>query len=227
MYKKNFNAEYLIIGGSIAKSFSLFNNHFEAHLTGKIEKVITASDTEGSAIIGVVNKLLKEQSNVKEIRNSKQPIMPMEENELTNGYQIYPSFQLTYGLISKGFDSLAEEIISENAIIIDGYVGVLWSNFIGQLTEALNKKGIDVIAYSIEAAYKDEILVNDMIRPYLGGDDQSFGKIYNGQLKDFFENDKLNSIQKNSKSFKYIAISSRIILQVCLNNFQRFFLKDY
>lgn len=201
---KNFNAEYLIIGGGIAKSFSLFNNHFEARLTGKIEKVITASDTEGSAIIGVVNKLLKEQSNVKQIRNSKQPIMPVEENEPTNGYQIYPSFQLTYGLISKGFDSLAEEIISENAIIIDGYVGVLWSNFIGQLTEALDNKGIDVIAYSIEAAYKDEILVNDMIRPYLGGDDQSFGKIYNGQLKDFFENDKLNSIQKNSKSFNIL-----------------------
>ena len=201
---EDFDAHHLIIGGSIAKSFALFSDQFEAHLNGKIKNVITANDTEGSAIIGVVDRLLKKENDIDQKRNSKQPIMPMEENDPVNGYQIFPSFQLNDGFISEGFDSIAEKIISEKAITIDGYIGVLWSDFIVQLTEALDKKGIDVITYSVEAAYKNEALVNDMIEPYLGGDDPSFGKIYNGELKDFFEKDKLNSIQKNPKTLNIL-----------------------
>lgn len=196
----DFNADHLIIGGNITRSYKLFQNNFEACFNGTLPTVLISEDSENSAILGAVQKLINNcTTQLRNRRTTSQFLMPINEqpNEEKEGYKVFPSFKINEGAIHQGFDSLAKDIANEKAVVIDGYISVYWDDFMLQLTEALQKLGVNAITYSTDAALKNVSAIDKMIEPFLGGNDAVFGKVFTGELSDFFDDEKLNSIQKD------------------------------
>ena len=202
---ENFKTDYLIIGGNIAKSYNLFKDNFENSFNGTIPEVIISTDTEDSAILGAVQKLISNyNAQLKNKRNSSQFLMPInEQDQEKDGYDVFPTFEINDS-IYQGYASLAKQLANEKSIIIDGFLGIYWDDFMLNLTDELNKLNVNCITYSIDSAYKCNESIDKLIEPFLGGDDAVFGKIFTGKLKDFFDEEKLNSIQKDDNTLSII-----------------------
>ena len=192
----SFKPDALVIGGSISKSYHLFNNAFETCFATPKNIRITKG-TANAAIVGAVIHLTIKQNKLSTKRKTEQYVMPMraDESRKDEGYTVYPSFEIATGTVSMGVENLVDELPKEGCILIDGYMGAYWEEFMGQLTAALQKRNVEHVTYDMASAYKDVESIEKMVEPFLGGDDTVFGKIYSGNLKDFFDNQKLNSIQ--------------------------------
>jgi len=129
-------------------------------------------------------------------RDTTQYLMPIEHKQTLEGeYDLYPVHSLSKGEITLGFDALADIIETKKQVVIDGYGGVFWDNIQEKLDAALKAKGLSINWQNIDEAYKTEYELDVMLAPWLGGDDPVFGKIYEGALNDFFEEEKLKKIQ--------------------------------
>ena len=200
----DFKADHLILGGNIAKSFRLFKSSFEKNFKGDLPKIIIAKDTENSAILGAVQNLLNREL-VEQQRTTDQHLMPLiSDGSKTDSYDIFPDFQISKGSITHGYKNLAKEISQYSSVIIDGYMGVYWGDFIANLTHELKVLGLNNTPFSVSSAYKSSEDIDQMIAPYLGGDDAVFGKIYPGKLTDFFDLEKLHSIEKSTGSINIL-----------------------
>ncbi len=131
----------------------------------------------------------------KHIRNTDQYLLPVKKpiNQIGN-YDLYPSLKLESGKIGVGFESLASQITDLKTIIIDGYVGVFFEKFRKALDVELTKLHKKVHWIDICSTLKNEEEINQMIAPFLGGDDPIFGKRTTLELIDFFQPASLNAI---------------------------------
>ncbi len=204
----NFEAEYIILGGNISKSYKLFKTAFRASFnSGESPKISISQNTEESAILGAVKYLISERGKSnKNKRCSSQYVMPISEEKeaIKEGYRIYPSYEINKGSIERGYKSLAKEISAYKSIAIDGYLGVYWDDFIGQLTKELKLLGVDSIAFATQAALKDQMDIDHMIAPFLGEDDPVFGKRFAGNLIDFYDQEKLGRLQTNENVLRIL-----------------------
>lgn len=128
-----------------------------------------------------------------EFRKTTQYLLPVEK-EQSSGYDIYPTHDLGENKIFADFDSLAKKIAGCRNVMIDGFIGTDFDGFSRNLSTALGKIGIEPIWWNTSAAMKPEEEINEMVKPYLGGDDPIFGFRSPLGLKDFFDQEKLGSI---------------------------------
>ena len=118
-------------------------------------------------------------------RKTTQSLLPLSLNNTPGaGYHIFPSYKSVKPVYT-GFDSLAEKICHERAVIIDGYGAVLWEPFREQLQKALGKKYKKIFWYDISTCLHSPDKINSMLAANLNGDDPVFGKKYTGHLDDF------------------------------------------
>lgn len=108
-------------------------------------------------------------------------------------YDIYPAFPVEAGRIHTGFESLARHIAKESVLVMDGYSGVLWEIFREALDAELHALGITARWISVDDALRPEEKINELIAPFLGGDDPLWGTRFTGRLDDFFEPEKLQN----------------------------------
>ena len=137
------------------------------------------------------------------LRNSSQHLMPVtiENKKSDNGnYNIYPYHSLESGQIFNGFESLASEIENHKTISIDGYIGVFFENIKVKLQNRFDQKGLNVNWIDVSKALKSEQQIDELVKPFLGGDDPIFGTRTTLQLSDFFEEKKLNSLKPDENS---------------------------
>lgn len=128
-------------------------------------------------------------------RKTTQILMPAKRPLSSSGqYDIYPAFQLDPGLMRAGFGPLAETIASAGRVVIDGYPGVLWDHFCGQLDQALIELGIQAHFVAVADAMLLPEMIDEIIAPFLGGDDPLFGSRFPGQLADFFDKQRLQAL---------------------------------
>ncbi|WP_295711764.1 class I mannose-6-phosphate isomerase [Mucilaginibacter sp.] len=132
----------------------------------------------------------------RKLRSTKQFLIPAKkESALSHQYDIYPTFKIDQQIYN-GFESLAVWIAAQKTnITIDGYSGVYWDIFLDSLNAGFIKKGIHVNWVNINEALKPENVINEIIAPAMGGDDPLFGKIYEGDITDFFDAGKLSSLK--------------------------------
>lgn len=124
-------------------------------------------------------------------RNTTQFLMPVTKNgHIKSTYDIYPTFPIGQGAINTGYESLAEVLCKENLVVLDGYLGVDWSEVISSLKHLLEKKGLKVTAIDIRDYMKSEKEIERMTAPYLGGDDPIFGRRTDLSLCDYFDKNK-------------------------------------
>lgn len=92
--------------------------------------------------------------------------------------------------------------------MIDGYIGVFWDELIIKLGEELRKRGKNVRFFHSSVAMKDPQTIEKMIAPYLGGDNPLFGTITDKHLVNWFDENKLNSIQPDPEADLNIFIGT-------------------
>ncbi|HVI44258.1 MAG TPA: ROK family protein [Chitinophaga sp.] len=191
---QRFSCEVLVIGGSIAKASHLFAPKLQQQLSLHHcnTRLIFTDDTE-QMIINGAGMIASASTNISmdlmHFRKTNQPLLPVSKPVAT-GYEIFPSFH-SNETIYTGYDTLATHVAQHKCVVIDGYVGVLWESFRSQLGAQLQRMGITAYWYDISACMKPAVVIDDMLRNSLNGDDPVFGKKFDGALTDFFEEEKL------------------------------------
>lgn len=186
-------ADACIIGGNINKAWEFFETPLKQHTKLPVFK---ATQNNYSAIIGAAQYANNQKNNRNESRKTTQFLLPEKITPTDNGdYDIYPGHKLSTGKIFSGYNSLADYIIDYKTIVFDGYIGVFWEELCENLNTLLKAKGKQILWHNIKAAHKTEEEVNELIAPYLGGDDPIFGKRTELELIDFFDSELLNCIQ--------------------------------
>ena len=135
------------------------------------------------------------------IRETKQYLLPVNKRETENGtYDIYPTLKLGEGKINHSYSALAKYLANEELILIDGYIGVFFDQIRVELEKEFTQLGKSVNFISTQEALKSPEEVDEMIAPFLGGDDPIFGKRTTLKLKDFFVDNQLEKLRLDSNS---------------------------
>ena len=114
--------------------------------------------------------------------------MPDKKSPAASGkYDIYPAFKLKDGEILEGFDALAEIVAKERTMILDGYNGVFWDSFREKLDKILSDKDLKTSWKNTSDFLKAPEMIEEMISPFMGGDDPLFGKRTDLDIEDFFD----------------------------------------
>ena len=134
-------------------------------------------------------------------RKTEQFMAPSKTTASEKGrYDIYPAFPLGTGKIQVGVETLAQWIAQHRTIVIDGYVGVFWDRLVEELNVALLQLGKNVRWFHADAAMKTSSEIDNMLQPFLGGDDPLFGKITDRKLIDWFDAKKLIRLQPDPEA---------------------------
>jgi len=161
-------------------------------MTNKQENILSEINNDAPPVIGNPNL---------QYRKTLQPLLPLIKSSDENlDYELYPSCQLEDGKIEMGFASLAKQIVLFKTVIIDGFGGVLWDEFKIHLNSAIVAEGLKPLWFDISFCYKEESVIDEIIKDSLNGDDPVFGKRYTGNLIDIFDTNKLNLVQPDKNS---------------------------
>lgn len=201
-----FEPDCLVIGGNIAKAADLFLYKTTAriHESGYTNiKIEIARLGENAPIIGAAMAInqINTKNMVTEKRKTTQLLIPEKTTDVTDGkYNIYPGFPIGTDKIKTGSKALVSWIIKHKTVVIDGYIGVLWDDFVKNIDIELRKAGKKALWYHTDAALRDPDDIDKMLEPYLGENDPIFGKITDKRLIDWFNVEKLKSIQPDTEA---------------------------
>lgn len=123
-------------------------------------------------------------------RQSGEKILPENThrfNPSAGGYNLYPVHTLGEGKIFDGFTILATWIIEKKTVLIDGYVGVFWSEIERLLQTEFTKKQVKVNWLRTADQMKSAATVLELVNPFLGEAKSVWGKKTDLKLNDFFE----------------------------------------
>lgn len=198
---KHFECKELVIGGNISKSKSLFTTSFEKQLGDELAglHILYTDETEecivtGAAALATKKTILEENMDPSKKRKTTQGVLPVYKSDLqTNKYELFPTHH-TSAMVYAGFDQLAEEISRQKKVIIDGYGGMYWEVLREQLQNASSLIGKNIFWYDIDSCARSSADIALMLKDHLNGDDPVFGKKYNGELSDFFDEQKLGML---------------------------------
>src|SRR5258708_4846156 len=129
-------------------------------------------------------------------RRSIQPLVPTHHEPTMPGqYNIYPGFAIGPGQIEFGHEALARRLAGHRQVTIDGQIAVLWDELRARLGAALGRLGLRAAWVDIEQAQRPEAEIEQIVAPYLGGDDPLFGTRFTGELSEFFDAAQLTRLR--------------------------------
>jgi mannose-6-phosphate isomerase class I len=124
----------------------------------------------------------------KEWRKTSQYLLPLEKPGASAGnYDIYPAFGIGEGRINEGFESLADILSKHTTVIVDGYGGVFYDHFREELDIRLKDLGLKTKWIDTSGYLKSAKKIDELISPFMGGDDPLFGRRSDLELEDFFD----------------------------------------
>ena len=109
-------------------------------------------------------------------------------------YEILPTFPVQ-GTLSNSYQDLVAHLITHHIHCIDGFVGVNWETIISKLKQEFEKQGVSTRFIAMDSALKSESEIQEIISPYLGGNDPLFGKKTPVKLIEYFDTEKLTALQ--------------------------------
>ena len=131
------------------------------------------------------------QSTLKSaIRESSQPLLPASlSQEITSKgqYNHIPSHQLGAKKIFSGFDTLVDWIMTQKTVVIDGYVGVFFTDIQEEIDALLKDKGVSVTWQTSEKYLKSVEDIDRLVKPFLGAEGSVWGTKADLKLSDFYE----------------------------------------
>ncbi|GGG83881.1 hypothetical protein GCM10007415_16240 [Parapedobacter pyrenivorans] len=133
------------------------------------------------------------------LRNTKQDILPAEVRAGdVGGYRIYPAHPLGDGKIHAGYDTLAQWVVEQKTVIIDGYVGNFWNDLSAGLTTELERLGAQVNWFTMHDFLKPEAEIDRLVNPFLGNEDSVWGTKTSLTLADFYQLEAIAGIEPDS-----------------------------
>ena len=134
-------------------------------------------------------------------RNTEQYLMPSGKDKTKKWeYDIYPAFKIDAGKIFLGYNRLAEALVNEKVLVIDGYAGVFFDDFRKNLDAAFSHLGKNTAWFSVEQTLKEEEEIEWLVMPFLGGDDPLFGTRTDLEIEDFYSRDKLKQLHPDTSA---------------------------
>lgn len=134
-------------------------------------------------------------------RKSTQELAPAVRPPTPAGqYDIYPAFPLPAGQIHLGFERLAEHLSGYSQVILDGFGGVLWEDFRHRLQAAFSHIGVEAHWVDVAQALKSPAEIERLCAPFLGGEDPLFGRRFPGELREFFDPERLRVLQPDPRA---------------------------
>jgi mannose-6-phosphate isomerase class I len=135
----------------------------------------------------------------KEIRKTDQYELPVvKQDGHTSKYDVYPIHSIGDGKIFRGYESLAEAVCNYHCIKLDGYGGIIFRDVRERLNQHLVARGIEPLWINMEDAMLSLEDIDQMVTPFLGGDDPVFGKLCPLNLVDFFDKKKLATLSQSA-----------------------------
>lgn len=133
-------------------------------------------------------------------RKTTQHLMPAERPVVPEGaYDIYPAHDLGPGRILRGYAALAAALAQatggQGPVTIDGFPGVLWAQLRAGLEAAFAALGVNATWTDVGEALLPPEALEDVLAPFLGGDDPVFGRVYPAGLDTFFDAHRLAALQ--------------------------------
>lgn len=123
-------------------------------------------------------------------RESTQPLLNNQVTGVAPAEEVYDHFPFhTLGndKIFSGYTGLAEWIIAEKTVLIDGYGGVFYESIQSHLQEAFAERGVLVNWHATADYFRSEAEVESMVEPFTGQETDVWGKKAALTLGDFFE----------------------------------------
>lgn len=197
-YAEQFQSGCLVIGGSIALASQYFVPKIREIFSssGLACDVVVTNLFDKAAMIGAATLLKHPCSSAKQHSATGRTGFPViKPSPPENAYDIYPAFTCGSGIINEGYESLADRIADCKKVVIDGYVGVFFDEIREKLDGCLKRKGITPVWMDVSVAMKDEAEINDLLSPFLGGNDPLFGKRAGLELRDLFDSEKLSLLK--------------------------------
>ena len=170
---KRFNAEAVVIGGSIARAYALFGPAMHLNVP-----VIIPEEGELVAIAGAAaldSPIAEGQTTA---RKTRQHLLPAKINVAgkvgktevreRSEYDIYPFEPLGNGRIFSGYTALARWMAGQKGVRLDGYAGIDWSLVRSRVCSTLRAMGLRVFWYETNAFLRLTSEIETMVRPFLG-----------------------------------------------------------
>ena len=119
-------------------------------------------------------------------RKTGQYLLPGIKPPISEGrYDIYPAFKLENNQISEGFASLARVLSKHRTVTLEGYSGVFYNVFREKIDEHLKALGLKTSWKDTSDFLKTAEFIEEIISPFMGGDDPLFGKRAELDIEDF------------------------------------------
>ena len=132
-------------------------------------------------------------------RKSSQNLFPANYSiPAKNAYDVYPVHTLAPGEIFVGYDALVNLLKENPVIIVDGFPGVFWEKFSAQFSVSLQRAGIHANFIDVHRAMISPEKIDELIAPFIGGEDPLFGFRFPGELGEYFDPEILQSLQPDS-----------------------------
>jgi predicted NBD/HSP70 family sugar kinase/mannose-6-phosphate isomerase class I len=189
---KNFEADALVIGGSISQSYALFAPTMQVvfRQKGVEAAIVVAENTEHIAIAGAASLIAPTAGETIPARKSMQAMLPKRMAPASSAaYNIYPAESLGTGAIAEGYQTLARWIIEHRQVRLDGYAGIDWNLVRTNLCAALRAEGSRVHWFETSAWLKPETCIDALIKPFLGEPGSVWGTKTTLELGDLFVQD--------------------------------------
>ncbi|MDN5286481.1 MAG: hypothetical protein JWR38_2755 [Mucilaginibacter sp.] len=134
------------------------------------------------------------------LRKTSQCLMPVKLsgfNIAEGEYNIYPACSLGKGKIYNGYDTLAQYIINQKTVVIDGYDAVFWKRIQISLNKYFTAKGLTVNWVETSAYLKPASVIETLVAPFMGTTDAVWGTRCTLSLHDFYRLDELAAQSPN------------------------------
>jgi predicted NBD/HSP70 family sugar kinase/mannose-6-phosphate isomerase class I len=210
-YICNLSLQCLVLGGNISQSAKWFVPSMQQWFARQhidIEIVPLPSSAE-TMIMGAVSMAMENQEKKQRgkayQRITFQPVAPWIKPETAlPGYELHPSIGMGKGKISAGVSTLIPLLVKGRQLVIDGFSGVDWQRIIQDFNEAFETHGIYPLWISMEAALKEEAVLDEMLAGSLGDAEGIFGKRYEGVLADFFDDERLRLLKQDDECYSIL-----------------------
>jgi mannose-6-phosphate isomerase class I len=137
-----------------------------------------------------------------QLRKTSQYLMPVKINteDVPAGvYNVYPFCQLGGNKIHNGYSSMAQWIIQQKTVAIDGFVGVFWDDIKNEIDQLITKEGLTVNWVNTANYLKPVSEVEAIVQPFLGASDSVWGTKCSLKLKDLYHTDELTAQLPNEQ----------------------------
>ncbi|TSJ43165.1 hypothetical protein FO440_02955 [Mucilaginibacter corticis] len=135
------------------------------------------------------------------LRKTTQYLMPPKLADFNDGefYNIYPVTKLAAGKIFNGYASLAQWIISQKTVVIEGYAGVLWDLVKDALQAEIESAELKVNFIESANYLKTSAEIEELVQSFLGTSTSVWGTKCTLELKDLYNMDRLTAQQPDHK----------------------------